>query len=87
MQHAAQPVSAVAAANRPTHHSHGFVEPQPWAYDGGVRREPVLDVDHNPPRVVRRVGWRKCMACAKPFFSEDVVALRLCNGPKSCREV
>lgn len=86
-QQAAQPLSAVAAANRPTRGSHGFVEPPAWTYDGGVRREPVLDLDCHPPRVVRKVGWRSCMACGKPFFSEDVIALRLCNGEKSCRQV
>jgi hypothetical protein len=77
--------TATAAANRPKPNWHGFVEPQPWDYDGGARREPVLDCDHSPPRVVRKVGWRSCMGCGRPFFSEDVVALRLCDGPNPCR--
>jgi hypothetical protein len=77
--------AAVAAANRPKPNWHGFLEPEPWDYDGGKRREPVIDADQNPPRVVRRVGWRSCMACASPFFSEDVIALRLCDGPVGCR--
>jgi hypothetical protein len=78
--------SVVAAANRPKRNWHGFIEPKPWPYDGGTRREPVLDDDYCPPRVVRKVGWRSCMACAKPFFSEDVIALRLCDGPDGCRD-
>jgi len=65
--------------------SYGFVEPVPWTYDGGVRREPVLDTDHFPPRVVRRVGWLRCIGCGAPFWSEDVVRLRLCDGPDGCR--
>ncbi len=62
--------------------SQGFLEPAVWAWDGGVRREPVLDIDHNPPRIVRRVGWHNCLRCRRPFFSDDVVAQRLCA---SCR--
>lgn len=79
--------SAVAAANRPKPNWHGFVEPERWPNDGGTRREPVLDCDHNPPRVVRHVGWRTCMSCGSAFFSEDVIALRLCDGPDGCRDV
>lgn len=59
--------------------AHGFYEPCPWDYDGGVRREAVLDTDHRPPRVVRRVGWRSCLRCSRPFFSQDIVAHRLCD--------
>lgn len=58
----------------------GFAYPVPWPDDGGVRREPVLDTDHVPPLVVRRVGWSRCLRCRRPFFSEDVVKLRLCGG-------
>jgi len=58
----------------------GIVEPQRWPNDGGKRREAVLDVDHNPPRVVRTVGWRTCMCCGTPFWSEDVMRLRLCDS-------
>ncbi|CAN7285953.1 hypothetical protein LJR251_001371 [Rhizobium rhizogenes] len=57
----------------------GFIEPERWSYDGGLRREVVLDIDHIPARVVRKVGWRNCMTCANPFFSEDVIAQRLCR--------
>lgn len=57
----------------------GFVEPRMWPQDDGTRREPVLDADHKPPRVVRYVGWRKCMRCGQLFWSEDVQRLRLCT--------
>jgi hypothetical protein len=59
---------------------YGFVEPSAWMNDHGVRREPVLDMDHNPPRVVRQVGWRTCMGCGRWFFSDDVSRLRLCES-------
>lgn len=63
----------------------GFSEAVPWADDGGLRREPVVDVDHTPPRVVRRIGWMRCLRCRRSFFSEDVVRQRLCSGPDGCR--
>jgi len=66
--------------------SKGFFEPAPWAFDGYVRREAVLDHDYRPPRVVRRVGWQRCMRCREPFWSEDVVKLRLCSAGHGCRE-
>ncbi|MBB5986994.1 hypothetical protein HNP60_002968 [Sphingobium sp. B1D3A] len=31
-------------------------------------REPVLDADASPPRVVRKVGWQRCMKCRRPSF-------------------
>lgn len=77
--------AAVAEAARPKGNWQGFVEPERWPNDGGVRRESVLDTDCHPPRVVRKVGWRTCIACGSPFFSEDVLALRLCDGPEGCR--
>jgi hypothetical protein len=61
----------------------GFSEPEPWAWDGGKRREPVLDYDRHPPAVVRSVGWRVCLKCEAPFFSEDVTRLRMCDGCKT----
>jgi len=64
----------------------GLIEPKRWSYDGGARREAVLDTDCNPPRVVRKVGWRNCLRCRKPFFSEDVVRLRLCDTAYGCRD-
>ena len=54
------------------------VEPGQWAYDGGVRRAPVMDPNFDPPRVVRRVGWLRCMCCGRFHFSEDVSRARLC---------
>lgn len=76
----AQPAPAKRATNR-----QGFVQPEPWAFDRCVRREPVLDTDHTPPIVVRRVGWQRCIRCRTPFFSEDAVRLRLCVGMEGCR--
>jgi hypothetical protein len=61
----------------------GIVEPDPWPFDGCVRREPVLDEDTR--RVVRKVGWHRCLKCRRPFFSEDVIRLRLCSGAQGCR--
>ena len=63
----------------------GMIVPKRWEFDGCVRREPVLDADANPPRVVRKVGWQRCMKCRRPFFSEDVLRLRLCDGTEGCR--
>jgi hypothetical protein len=78
-------VSAVAEAvppQRPKANVQGFVEPVPWPDDGGQRREKVLDVDHNPPRVVRVVGWQRCMTCRKPFWSDDTRHVRMCRDCK-----
>ncbi|SOC06374.1 hypothetical protein SAMN05877831_1051 [Rhodobacter maris] len=75
--------SAVAPAP-PRPNEYGFAAPA-WkarAWDGGKRREPVLDLDCKPPRVVRRVGWRVCMRCAAPFWSDDVVRVRMCDDCK-----
>ena len=77
---AAAPAQAAPAPAPPKVHrlSKGFSEPAPWPFDGCARREAVLDHDYHPPRVVRRVGWQRCMTCRKPFWSEDVVRVRLC---------
>lgn len=64
----------------------GMVVPKRWEFDGCLRREAVLDADSTPPRVVRRVGWHRCMKCRRPFFSEDVLRQRLCDGAGGCRE-
>ena len=61
----------------------GFGEPEPWNFDGCKRREPVLDDDRRPPAVVRSVVWRVCLKCATPFFSADVIKVRLCYGCKN----
>ncbi len=59
-------------------------EPLQWQFvEGDTRREPVLDHNFEPPRVVRYVGYRKCMSCPKYFFSLDVVRMRMCECCKS----
>jgi hypothetical protein len=63
----------------------GMIVPKRWDYDGCLRREAVIDADASPPRVVRRVGWQRCMKCRRPFFSEDVLGQRLCTGTDGCR--
>jgi hypothetical protein len=79
----AKPVSAVAAAQRPKGNGYGFIAPLPWPYDGGTRREAVLDIDRNPPRIVRHVGWPDCMCCRKPFWSDDTRHVRICEPCKA----
>jgi len=64
----------------------GFAQPRQWPYDGGRRREPVLDYDHSPPRVVRRVGWQRCIKCSRRFFSDDVRAVRMCPACKNVKD-
>lgn len=61
----------------------GMIIPKAWDFDGCVRREAVIDGDAN--RVVRKVGWHRCLKCRRPFFSEDVLRLRLCSGAQGCR--
>lgn len=54
-------------------------EPRAWEFDGNLsRREAVVDHDSQPPRVIRRVGWLRCLRCERPCFSDDVVRVRLC---------
>lgn len=60
----------------------GFLEPREWPWDGGTRREAVLDTDRVPPTVLRQVGWRSCMRCRRPFFSQDVTRVRMCTPCK-----
>ena len=55
-----------------------IVEPERWPDDGGARRAPVMDPNYDPPRVVRRVGWLRCMCCGRSHFSEDVARARMC---------
>ena len=55
-----------------------LVEPARWPNDGGARRAPVMDPNYDPPRVVRRVGWLRCMCCWRSHFSEDVARARMC---------
>ncbi|XWO45963.1 hypothetical protein JQR89_02530 [[Pseudomonas] boreopolis] len=53
-------------------------EPSRWAFDGCVRRAPVVDTNFDPPRLVRRVGWVGCMTCGRPHWSDDVARARMC---------
>lgn len=55
-----------------------LIEPERWPNDGGARRAPVMDPNFDPPRVVRRVGWLRCMCCCRFHFSEDVARARMC---------
>lgn len=61
---------------------HDLEEPKPWAWDGGKRREQVLDHNFRPPRVVRKIGWLCCLRCQTPYFSPDVVRQRMCDRCK-----
>ena len=38
-----------------------LVEPARWPCDGGTRRADVLDLNESPTKVVRRIGWLRCM--------------------------
>jgi hypothetical protein len=54
-------------------------EPRAWPFDGDLtRRGEVVDLNFDPPRIVRRMGWLSCLRCTRPTFSEDVVCIRLC---------
>ncbi|MFA7460156.1 MAG: hypothetical protein WCY60_04025 [Trueperaceae bacterium] len=56
-----------------------LIEPEPWPFSGDLaRRASVMDPNVEPPRVVRRVGYVRCLRCSRPHFSEDVVSIRLC---------
>lgn len=79
------PRDSVQFASVPGADLQGFIEPARWDYDGCKRREPVKDADY-PYRVVRKIGWQRCLKCRRPFFSEDVLRLRLCSGADGCRE-
>ena len=59
-------------------------EPARWEFDGDLKRR-VAVYDHNwtpSPRLVRRCGYRRCMCCTLPFWSVDVVKVRLCDPCK-----
>lgn len=57
-----------------------LVEPARWPFSGDLsRRAEVLDPDCEPPRVVRRVGYLRCLCCRRPHWSEDVARIRLCE--------
>jgi len=55
-------------------------EPERWPFDGDLsRRASVMDPNVEPPRLVRRVGYMRCMTCGRPHFSEDVARVRMCS--------
>jgi len=57
-------------------------EPRAWEFDGDLaKRVPVVDPNDN--RVIRYVGFRKCLACPKFFFSPDVRGVRICDRCKT----
>jgi hypothetical protein len=59
-----------------------FIEPAEWKFDGDLtRRKPVL----LNGRVVRNVGYLRCLCCRDPFFSEDVKGIRMCITCKTGR--
>lgn len=61
-----------------------ITEPKQWPLaEDDRRREPVLDHNFRPPRVVRLVGYRKCMCCRNSFWSGDVARVRICDYCKS----
>lgn len=60
----------------------GFLIPVRWSVQSDpemTRRAPVLD-RVNGNRVVRIVGYRRCLICKKPFFSEDMRGNRICDA-------
>jgi len=66
----------------------GFLIPLRWSLNSDpemTRRAPVLD-RMNRNRVVRIVGWRRCLVCKAPFFSEDVRRNRLCGDPHAIQD-
>ncbi|GGO35739.1 hypothetical protein GCM10010991_28500 [Gemmobacter aquaticus] len=51
-----KPDGAKSRLHEPQGLGHDLEEPEAWAWDGGKRREQVLDHNYWPPRVVRKVG-------------------------------
>lgn len=66
-------------------------EPKRWAYDGDlVTKKPVIDPMCSPPKVIRFVGYRLCLKCKHPFWTESVGRIRscwLCGGAGHAREM
>ena len=57
-----------------------LIEPTRWKYNGDmVAKAPVLDPDFTPARVIRYVGYRPCMKCKLPFWTEAVGRIRRCS--------
>ena len=57
-------------------------EAKAWIFDGDLTRRAAV-IDPNDGRVIRQVGWRKCMCCQTCFFSADVARVRMCDCCKS----
>jgi hypothetical protein len=62
-------------------------EPGTWADDGGAKRVAVYDRNVHPPRLIRKVGWVKCLgrfSVQSPhrIFSPDVAKVRMCDRCK-----
>lgn len=61
----------------------GFLIPRQWIFDGDYkRRAAVLDTE-NGNRVARLVGYKRCLICKKPFWSEDVKNIYICDASHS----
>lgn len=56
-----------------------LIEPAHWPFNGYSLRKSVLDPSFEPHRLVRRIGWRPCLRCKRPHFSDDVSRIRLCS--------
>lgn len=82
-QRPVQPPKPTVQGVAPGKREVGIVEPLPWGWDGGKRRAKVFDHDHTPPRYIRQVGWNRCLRCKSPFWSEDVIGIRLCHDCKA----
>jgi len=59
-------------------------EPSAWPDDGGKRVEVITDpnwiMPDGQPRVIRRMGWRLCLARATcRFLSPDLSRQRICD--------
>jgi hypothetical protein len=50
-----------------------------------TRRVEVYDHNFNPPRLVRKCGYQKCLRCREPFWSPHCTGIRLCNVCKGAQ--
>jgi hypothetical protein len=67
-------------------------DPRPWDDDGGATRVPIYDHAFGQRRLVRRVGWVRCLSQfhsdpasrVEPhrFLSPDVAKVRVCPDCK-----
>lgn len=55
-------------------------EPRRWRFDGDIiAKTPVVDPLCSPPKVIRYVGYRSCLKCERPFWTEAVGRIRCCS--------